>query len=80
MGSKLIAIVDKAYERLKERKTPEKSFSDVILELTERRGDLDEFVGIWNKEKAGRAREEIKRFREKFGKDLKAREHGLSGN
>jgi len=77
MTSRIIAIVDKAYERLKEMKTPDKSFSDVILELTERKGDLDEFVGLWSKEKAGSVAEEIKRFRGRFGNDLKAREHEL---
>ncbi|PSH02453.1 MAG: hypothetical protein BRC26_00485 [Nanohaloarchaea archaeon QH_8_44_6] len=34
MGSKTISLKDEAYERLKALKTGEKSFSDVVLELT----------------------------------------------
>lgn len=35
MGSKTISLKDEAYERLKSLKTDEKSFSDVVMELTE---------------------------------------------
>ncbi|PSG99766.1 MAG: hypothetical protein BRC28_03020 [Nanohaloarchaea archaeon SW_4_43_9] len=34
MGSKTISLKDEAYERLKALKTDDKSFSDVVLELT----------------------------------------------
>jgi predicted CopG family antitoxin len=35
MGSKTISLKDEAYERLKALKTEDKSFSDVVLEVTE---------------------------------------------
>jgi len=35
MGSKNISLKDEAYERLKALKTEDKSFSDLIMELTE---------------------------------------------
>jgi len=35
MGSKTISLKDEAYEKLKALKTGDKSFSDVVMELTE---------------------------------------------
>lgn len=35
MGSKTISLKDEAYERLKVLKTENKSFSDVVIEITE---------------------------------------------
>src|SRR2546426_441898 len=44
MATKTISITKAAYDRLKARKGPDESFSDVVLRLTERR-PLAEFAG-----------------------------------
>lgn len=44
MASKTISLKEEAYERLKALKTGDKSFSDVVLELTE--GDTSGFENI----------------------------------
>lgn len=47
MGSKTISLKDEAYERLKALKTEGKSFSDVVIELTEdEKGGLEKLVGM----------------------------------
>ena len=47
MGSKTISLKDEAYERLKALKTEGKSFSDVVLELTEdEKGGLEQLIGM----------------------------------
>ncbi len=46
MGSKTISLKDEAYERLKALKTGDKSFSDVVIELTDdRAGNFENIVG-----------------------------------
>jgi len=45
MATKTISITREAYDRLKARKGPEESFSDVILRLTDRR-PLAEYAGM----------------------------------
>lgn len=46
MGTKTISIKNKAYERLKNLKENEESFSDVILKLTNStRNDFSDLVG-----------------------------------
>lgn len=45
MATKTISITREAYDRLKARKGPEDSFSDVILRLTDRR-PLAEYAGM----------------------------------
>ena len=46
MGSKTISLKDEAYERLKALKTEGKSFSDVVLEMTEdESGNLENLIG-----------------------------------
>ncbi len=48
MVTKTISITREAYDRLKARKGPEESFSDVILRLTDRR-PLAESAGMLSK-------------------------------
>ena len=48
MVTKTISITREAYDRLKARKGPEESFSDVILRLTDRR-PLAEYAGMLSK-------------------------------
>jgi len=45
MATKTISISKEAYDRLKVRKGPDESFSDVIMKLTERK-TLSEFAGM----------------------------------
>jgi predicted CopG family antitoxin len=46
MGSKTISLKDEAYERLKALKTEDKSFSDVVLEVTDdESGNLENLIG-----------------------------------
>lgn len=44
MGTKNISLTDEAYERLKERKEGDESFTDVVLRLTSE--DPEDFSGI----------------------------------
>ncbi|MFB6145287.1 MAG: antitoxin VapB family protein [Candidatus Nanohaloarchaea archaeon] len=47
MGSKTISLKDEAYERLKALKGEDKSFSDVVIELTEdKTGNFESLIGI----------------------------------
>ena len=48
MATKTISITREAYDRLRARKRPEESFSDVILRLTDRR-PLAEYAGMLRK-------------------------------
>ncbi|PTD94245.1 antitoxin [archaeon SCG-AAA382B04] len=64
MPSKNISIKEEAYKRLKELKGKEKSFSDVILELTEKnKKDFSNIIGknidiSWREVKKTRKRTE----------------------
>lgn len=65
MATKTISITKEAYDRLKTRKAPGESFSDVIVRLTERKS-LSEFAGMLSPSSAkalGEAIEEIRRER-----------------
>jgi len=74
MASKMIAIKEDAYDRLMQLKTGDKSFSDVILDLTEKKkSDISEFFGIWSKEEADRVMKEVNRSRKKVDIELKKR-------
>lgn len=72
MPSKNISIKEEAYKRLKELKGKEKSFSDVILELTEKnKKDFSNIIGknidiSWEKIKEARKRTEEDEDREKL--------------
>ncbi len=72
MPSKNISIKEEAYKRLKELKGKEKSFSDVILELTEKnKKDFSNIIGknidiSWEKIKETRKRTEEDEDREKL--------------
>ncbi len=58
MATKTISITKKAYDRLKARKGPEESFSDVILRLTDRR-PLAEYAGMLSKTSVNAMRKAI---------------------
>jgi predicted CopG family antitoxin len=70
MATKTITIKEEAYERLKKLKDG-KSFSDVIMDLTDdREVDLSEAFGAWSEEEAEEAREKIEKFRKDFDSDF----------
>ncbi len=58
---KVISISDEAYQRLKERKVAEQSFTEVIIKLTteKKKKSLLEFAGIWDEEFAEKFKKEI---------------------
>lgn len=76
MGSVNISLKKEAYEFLKLLKSDDKSFSDVILEFRERKGNKEKIMELFGglrdldidwKEKERR----MKRFRESFNKRMK---------
>ena len=63
MATKTISITEEAYERLKMRKEPRESFTDVINRITEKR-DIMEFAGILTDEDAEKMKDHIKKMRQ----------------
>ncbi|MEK6922004.1 MAG: antitoxin VapB family protein [Nanoarchaeota archaeon] len=47
MATKTISIMDDVYERLVALKRTDESFSDELRRLTETKGNIMEFAGIW---------------------------------
>ena len=62
MATKTISITKEAYDRLRSRKGPHESFTDVILRLTERR-PLAEYAGMLSKSSVRAIREAIEEAR-----------------
>jgi len=62
MATKTVSITREAYDRLKARKGPDESFSDVVLRLTERR-PLAEYAGMLRKSSVKAIREAIEEAR-----------------
>src|SRR2546428_5242962 len=58
MVTKTISITREAYDRLKARKGPEESFSDVILRLTDRR-PLAESAGCLARPRSGQCAKQL---------------------
>jgi predicted CopG family antitoxin len=72
MATKTISITREAYDRLRSRKGPNDSFSDVILRLTARR-PLAEYAGMLDKSSAKAIRSAIEEARrERRGLDTRA--------
>ncbi len=63
MATKTISITEEAYERLKMRKEPRESFTDIINRITEKR-DIMEFAGILTDEDAEKMKDHIKKMRQ----------------
>jgi len=59
MGTKTLTITNEAYERLRARKGPSDSFTDVVLRLTERPALLS-FAGLLPPGSVEAIREEIR--------------------
>ena len=62
MAVKTITVTEDAYERLKSRKLPEESFSEVIKRITPNR-PLSDFFGILTKEEADLLEKNVKENR-----------------
>jgi len=60
--TKNVTITDEAYERLKQVKDDDESFTEAILRLTKTR-KLSDFAGILNDKEADSLRESIKKSR-----------------
>lgn len=69
MSTKTISITTEAYERLRSKKMPRESFSDVILRLTGKK-DLMEFAGLLSEKEAEEIEDSVKSLREKYLKEL----------
>ncbi|MGB9659115.1 MAG: antitoxin VapB family protein [Nitrososphaerales archaeon] len=48
MGFKTITISDEAYKRLKRLKGKKESFTDIIIKLSEGKGNIIKHAGKWN--------------------------------
>ena len=76
MGSKTISLKDEAYSRLKALKDEEKSFSDVILEMTEDRNTkFENIVGEGIDTSFGELKEERERSEEDDEREALLRGH-----
>ncbi len=76
MSTRTISITEDAYERLKAKKEPRESFSDVIVRIT-KKGRLTDFAGILTdkeaddieksiRESRNRSRERMERIRKRL--------------
>ncbi len=79
MVSKLIALKKEAYAKLLALKRPGQSFSELVMELTRPRGQLDEFIGMWTEEEAAEVEARIKKLKKDFDRDFRRRQHVLFG-
>jgi len=71
MPTKTISITKEAYDRLKARKWPDESFTDVILRLTDRR-PLADYAGMIGKTSVKAMRKTIEEARrDRQGVDLR---------
>ncbi len=80
MVSKLISLKKEAYEKLVALKRPGQSFSDLILELTRPRGQLDEFIGMWSDAEAAKVEARIKELKRSFSAGIRRKNHVLFGH
>lgn len=74
MGSKTISLTEDAYNRLKDHKREDESFTDVVNRLTDTEANPLESAGKFPGLAAGRDE-----FREKFDQDVTERERELFG-
>lgn len=73
MGTKVISIMDDAYDLLVKYKRPRESFSEVIRRLAPKRGNLMDFAGAWShlsKEDITAMKNDIAAFDNAFTREL----------
>lgn len=75
MGTKTITITEEAYNRLKEHKRDDESFTETILRITGENRNVMKGFGSW--ENTG-LREAVESYREEFNRNLEERTDELS--
>lgn len=85
MATKTITITEEAYRRLKQSKTDDESFSQIITRITGNAGRLLKFAGTLTDEEADRLEARIKENRKRWLKveaekkeQLRRQWHGVS--
>jgi predicted CopG family antitoxin len=71
MGTKTLTITEEAYERLKDMKRSDESFTDLVLRLTKGEEDVWKGCGEWTDTGFAEAVEEE---RERFDTDMEERD------
>ncbi|WP_148414194.1 antitoxin VapB family protein [Haloferax sp. KTX1] len=74
MGTKTITVTEEAYERLREMKRGDESFTDVLLRMTG--GDKDVMKGFGSWTESG-LRDAVDDAREEFDDDFEERQASL---
>ncbi|MFH1073444.1 MAG: antitoxin VapB family protein [Nanoarchaeota archaeon] len=73
MGTKVISIMDDAYELLRKNKKPNESFSEVIRRVVPKKRNIMEFAGAWadmTDAEADRMMRNIAEVNEKLTKEI----------
>jgi len=76
MATKTITLTDEAYERLREMKRDDESFTDVVLRVTGSDRDVMKGFGSWADTDL---REAVETTRDEFDADFEARQNELFG-
>lgn len=83
MATKTITIMEDAYELLKQEKTGNESFSEVIRKVIPKKKSIWDFVGAWSDvpdEKIEELHEFIREHRRKMTKEFAERRKRFFGN
>ena len=76
MGTKVISIMDDAYELLVKNKKRNESFSEVIRRLVPKKKNIVECIGLWahmKDEEITKMKKDIANFDKKFTQELNKR-------
>jgi predicted CopG family antitoxin len=77
MATKTITVTEEAYERLREMKREDESFTDVLLRMTGGDEDVMKGFGAW---KDTGLRDEVETAREELNEDFEGRQDELFGH
>ncbi|WP_336339239.1 antitoxin VapB family protein [Haloarcula brevis] len=77
MATKTITVTEEAYERLREMKREDESFTDTLLRITGGEQDLMKGFGAW---KDSGLRDEVVEGREELAEDFEERQDELFGH
>ncbi|ESS05515.1 MAG: hypothetical protein A07HB70_01991 [uncultured archaeon A07HB70] len=77
MATKTITVTEEAYERLREMKREDESFTDVLLRMTGGDTDVMKGFGAW---KDTGLRDEVEAAREELDEDFEERQDELFGH
>ena len=73
MATKTITIMEDAYELLKQEKTGNESFSEVIRKVIPKKKSIWDFVGILSDEEGEQLQETVKEIRKRMTKQFAER-------